>query len=136
QVLQDYLKVATHVLPNDVKLLKPTLWHSDLHTDNIFVDPFQPTKVLNIIDWQAANVSPLFLQARHPSFTKFEGPIPEGVKPIPHPDNFEDMDEEAQYQAKNLRAAQSVYKPYGIYIHARAMSGDCSCAAISRQSGW
>src|SRR5437870_180936 len=61
-VLRDYLKVATQILPNDVNLSKPTLWHSDLHSDNIFVDPSQPTRILNIIDWQAVNVSPLFLQ--------------------------------------------------------------------------
>jgi hypothetical protein len=115
-VLQDYQKVATQILPKDVNLSKPTLWHSDLHSDNIFVDPSQPTKILNIIDWQAVNVSPLFLQARHPSLIEFDGPIPEGFKPITLPDGFDDMSEEAQHQAKNLRAAQSLYKLYEILM--------------------
>lgn len=96
-VFHDYLKVATQVLPNDVNLSKPTLWHSDLHSDNIFVDPSQPTRILDIIDWQAVNISPLFLQARHPSLIEFEGPIPEGFEPIALPDNFDDMSEEAQH---------------------------------------
>ncbi|KAF2132436.1 phosphotransferase enzyme family protein [Dothidotthia symphoricarpi CBS 119687] len=102
EVLQNYLKVATQILPKDVSLSKPTLWHSDLHTNNIFVDPSQPTKILNIIDWQAVNVSPLFLQARilHSSI----------------PDNFADMNEEDQHQAKSLRAAQSLYKLYEILM--------------------
>jgi hypothetical protein len=95
-------------------LSKPTLWHPDLHSDNIFVDPSQPTKILNIIDWQAVNISPLFLQARHPSLIEFEGPIPEGLKPIELPDNFDSMTEDAQHQARNLRAAQSLYKLYEI----------------------
>jgi hypothetical protein len=129
-VLRDYLKVATQILPNDVNLSKPTLWHSDLHSDNIFVDPSQPTKILNIIDWQAVNVSPLFLQARHPSLIEFEGPIPEGFEPITLPDDFDNMSEEAQHRAKNLRAAQC-RDP-----HAPAMSGDCSSAALSRHSAW
>ncbi|KAF1953419.1 hypothetical protein CC80DRAFT_569370 [Byssothecium circinans] len=116
RVLRDYLKVATQILPNDVNLSKPTLWHSDLHSDNIFVDPSQPTRILNIIDWQAVNVSPLFLQARHPSLIEFKGPIPEGFEPIELPDNFDDMSEEAQRQAKNLRAAQSLYKLYEILM--------------------
>jgi hypothetical protein len=51
KVLQGYLKIATQVLPNDVNLSKPALWNSNLHTDNNFVDPSQPTNILNIIDW-------------------------------------------------------------------------------------
>ncbi|KAF1934824.1 kinase subdomain-containing protein [Clathrospora elynae] len=115
-VLRHYLKIATQILPNDVNLSKPTMWHSDLHSDNIFVDPSQPTRILNIIDWQAVNVSPLFLQARHPLLIEFEGPIQEGLKPITLPDGFDDMSEEAQHQAKNLRAAQSLYKLYEILM--------------------
>jgi hypothetical protein len=116
EVIQDDLKVATQILPNDDDLSKPTLWHSDLHSDNIFVDPSQPTRILNIVDWQAVSISPFFLQARHPSLIEFEGPIPEGFKPITLPDDFEDMSEEAQQQAKNLRAAQSLYKLYEILM--------------------
>lgn len=115
-VLRDYLKVATQILPKDLNLSKPALWHSDLHSDNIFVDPSQLTRILNIIDWQAVNISPLFLQARHPSLIEFEGPIPEGFEPITLPDDFDDMSEEAQHQAKNLRAAQSLYKLYEILM--------------------
>ncbi|KAH9868328.1 hypothetical protein J1614_007400 [Plenodomus biglobosus] len=119
RVLRDYLKVATQILPKDTKLSKPTLWHPDLHTDNIFVDPSQPTKIVNIIDWQAVNISPLFLQARHPSLIEFEGPIPEGFEPIRLPHDFDDLSEEAQRQAKNLRAAQSLYKLYEIIMRRR-----------------
>jgi Ser/Thr protein kinase RdoA (MazF antagonist) len=50
KVLQDYLKVASRVLSSDPALSKPTLWHGDLHAENIFVDPSDPTKVSNIID--------------------------------------------------------------------------------------
>ncbi|KAF2755863.1 kinase-like protein [Pseudovirgaria hyperparasitica] len=114
KVLRDYLKVATQILPKDENLSKPVLWHSDLHADNIFVDPSQPTKILNVIDWQAVNVSPLFLQARHPSLIEFEGPIPEGLKPIELPDDFDKLNEDEQHQAKILRAAQSLYKLYDI----------------------
>ncbi|KAH7359797.1 phosphotransferase enzyme family protein [Pyrenochaeta sp. MPI-SDFR-AT-0127] len=116
ETLKNYLKVATQILPKDVNLSKPTLWHSDLHTDNIFVDPSQPTKILNIIDWQAVNISPLFLQARHPSLIEFEGPIPEGFEPINLPDGYDDMNEEEQHKAKSLRAAQSLYKLYEILM--------------------
>jgi hypothetical protein len=115
-VLRDYLKVATQILPNDVNLSKPTLWHCDLHSDNIFVGHSEPTRIINIIDWQTVNVSPIFLQARHPSLIEFEGPIPEGLKPLTLPNDFDDMSEEAQHEVKNLQAAQSVYKLYEIYM--------------------
>ena len=114
KVLQDFLKVSSKVLPKDPALSNPTLWHGDLHTENIFVDPSDPTKVSNIIDWQAITVSPLFLQARHPSLIEFEGPIPEGIKAPELPDNFDQMSEEAQLQAQNLRAAQNLYKLYEV----------------------
>ncbi|KAF2239810.1 phosphotransferase enzyme family protein [Viridothelium virens] len=120
EVLQNYMKVASRILANDPGLSKAVLWHSDLHADNIFVDPNQPTKILDIIDWQAVNVSPPFLQARHPSLINFEGPIPEGFDPILLPDNFEQLSKEEQQQAKNLRAAQSIYKLYEIQ-----MLGEC-----------
>ncbi|KAF1832662.1 hypothetical protein BDW02DRAFT_570855 [Decorospora gaudefroyi] len=116
QVLQTYLKIATHILPTNTNLSKPTLWHSDLHTDNIFVDPREPTKILTIIDWQAINISPLFLQARHRSLLHFEGPIPQGLAPISLPDDFDTMTADAQHRAKHLRAAQSLYKLYDILM--------------------
>lgn len=100
--------MATHILPKDINLSKPTLCHSDLHSDNIFVNPSEPTKILNIIDWQAVDVSPLFLQAHHPSLIEFEGPIPEGLGPINLPADFDTLSAEAQHQAETLRAAQSV----------------------------
>jgi hypothetical protein len=103
-------------LPKDPALSKPTLWHGDLHAENIFVDPSDPTKISNILDWQAISVSPLFLQARHPSLVEFEGPIPEGFGPIELPDDFDQMSEEAQLQAKDLRAAQSLWKIYEILM--------------------
>jgi hypothetical protein len=116
KVLQNYLKVASKVLPKDPALSKPTLWHGDLHAENIFVDPSNPTKISNIIDWQAISVSPLFLQARHPSLIEFEGPVPGGFGPIELPDDFDQMSQEAQLQAKSLRAAQSLWKIYEILM--------------------
>ncbi|PVH99210.1 hypothetical protein DM02DRAFT_529606 [Periconia macrospinosa] len=114
KVLRDYLKAATQILPKDASLSRPALWHGDLHGDNIFVDPAQPTKILTIIDWQAVNVSPLFIQVCHPSLVEFDGPIPSGFAPINLPDNFDELSADAQLEAKNLRAAQSLYKLYEI----------------------
>lgn len=114
EALQNVLKVAKFLSPKDKEISKPALWHPDLHGDNIFVNPDQPTEIISIIDWQAVNLSPLFLQARHPALIEFEGPIPEGLKRIRLPDNFDDLSPEEQLEAKKLRAAQSLYKLYDI----------------------
>jgi hypothetical protein len=88
QVLNAYSKAAPLLTLKDTALTKPALWHPDLHADNIFVDPNEPTEIVSIIDWQAVNISPLFLQVRHPSLVKFEGPITQGFEPIKLPDRY------------------------------------------------
>ena len=62
------------------------------------------------------NLSPLFLQARHPALIEFEGPIPDGFQAINLPENFDDLSPEEQLEAKKLRAAQSIYKLYDIQL--------------------
>jgi hypothetical protein len=115
-VLNAFSKAAPLIAPKEATSTKPALWHPDLHADNIFVDPNEPTRIVSVIDWQAVNISPLFLQARHPSLIEFEGPITQGFEPISLPSDFETMDPEKQLQAKKLRAAQSLYKLYEIYL--------------------
>ncbi|KAJ5194064.1 Aminoglycoside phosphotransferase [Penicillium cf. griseofulvum] len=116
ETLQNFLKVSKFLSPKDTEISKPVLWHPDLHGDNIFVNPDQPTEILSIIDWQAVNLSPLFLQARRPALIEFDGPIPEGLQSIRLPDNFDELSPEEQLGAKKLRAAQSLYKLYDIQM--------------------
>ena len=114
--LHHYIKVAPFLLPNDNTISKPVLWHPDLHGDNIFVNPSQPTDILAIIDWQSVNLSPLFLQARHPALIEFDGPVTEGFQSIKLPENFDKLSPSEQLEAKKLRAAQSLYKLYEIQL--------------------
>ncbi|CAI7631491.1 unnamed protein product [Penicillium glandicola] len=116
ETLWNYLKVAKYLSPKDKDTSKPALWHPDLHGDNIFLSPNQPTEILSIIDWQAMNLSPLFLQTRHPALIEFNGPIPEGLQSISLPENFDELSAEDQLEAKKLRAAQSLYKLYDIQM--------------------
>ncbi|GAB1217885.1 hypothetical protein ATERTT37_007128 [Aspergillus terreus] len=116
KTLQHYMKALPFLLPKDEEVSKPVLWHPDLHADNIFVNPNNPTEIVSVLDWQAVNLSPLFLQARHPRLIEFDGPIPEGLQSIELPDNFEQLSPEEQLEAKKLRAAQSLYKLYEIQL--------------------
>ncbi|KAI4150228.1 MAG: hypothetical protein LQ341_001131 [Variospora aurantia] len=113
-VLNNYLKVAKHLLPTDEVFRASVLWHSDLHPNNIFVNPADPTQIIGIIDWQSVHLSPFYLQARNPALIDFDGPIPEGLNPIELPPNFDLMSSDEQHKAKLLRSAQSLYKLYEV----------------------
>ncbi|OKP10478.1 Altered inheritance of mitochondria protein 9, mitochondrial [Penicillium subrubescens] len=61
QLLEKYLKVAPSLMDIEPILTRPTLWHSDLHSSNLFVDD---GRIASVIDWQGSWAGPLFLQAQ------------------------------------------------------------------------
>jgi hypothetical protein len=114
-VLKEYKKVSKYLLrKHDTPLLKPILWHTDLHADNIFVDPDAPTRILSILDWQSTSISPLFWQARVPSLLDFDGHKSETLQPVKFPDNFDQLNLEEQRVAKELQQAQTLRKVYRV----------------------
>ncbi len=75
-LLNRYLKIADAMVPTDKSetsedINSPTLWHPDLHLDNIFVDP-ESRQITSIIDWQWSAVLPLYYQCGIPR--AFENP--------------------------------------------------------------
>ncbi|RHZ51896.1 hypothetical protein CDV55_102552 [Aspergillus turcosus] len=116
RALDCYMKVARHLLPKITETHRPVLWHPDLHGDNIFVDPDNPTKITGIIDWQAAHIAPLFLQVRRPGLLDFDGPIPERMKPPKLPENFDQLSPDEKAGAKKLHAAQAMHVLYEIKL--------------------
>jgi hypothetical protein len=89
------------------------MWHSDLHTGNIFVDPNDPVKIVGVIDWQSVHLSPLFLQARTPALLNFDGPLPESFD-VKLPEDFDSLSPKEQENAKRLSSLQSLYKLYEV----------------------
>jgi hypothetical protein len=66
-LLQRYVILAPYLTSAFTKELhSKTLFHPDLHLDNIFVDP-DTKKITNIIDWQSAPVSEVLFQHRVPT---------------------------------------------------------------------
>ncbi|EER26282.1 hypothetical protein CPC735_004530 [Coccidioides posadasii C735 delta SOWgp] len=45
-----YRQVVDALIPKDTAITRPSLWHNDLHDDNVFVDPHNPEKITGIID--------------------------------------------------------------------------------------
>jgi hypothetical protein len=71
-------------------ILKPIMWHTDLHLGNIYVSEEDPTQIVSIIDWQSISVGPLFLQATWPEFLKLSDDYVWGVVQPQLPNNFDE----------------------------------------------
>ncbi|RDW87094.1 uncharacterized protein DSM5745_03736 [Aspergillus mulundensis] len=65
-LLQQYLKIVPYLVSGlHDSSSRNTLFHPDLHLDNIFIDP-ATNKITSIIDWQSAATTPFPLQPSHP----------------------------------------------------------------------
>ncbi len=66
RMLETVCAITPHLVPRSADQCLPLLWHPDLHEGNIFIS--NEGKVTSLIDWQDANVLPLFLTLRNPQF--------------------------------------------------------------------
>jgi hypothetical protein len=62
-LIERYMKLVPYLSPKTEN--KKTLFHPDLHLDNVFFD-LQSQKITQIIDWQSASVCETFLQHKIP----------------------------------------------------------------------
>lgn len=60
------------MVPSHQDVYRSTIWHSDLHFGNIFVENNQ---IVGLIDWQGCTALPLFLTCKTPKFLRFNGPL-------------------------------------------------------------
>lgn len=122
KALKCYLAMIKHLLPTDQTILSPCIWHPDLHCENIFVDPENPTEVVGIIDWQSVEVAPLYNHARQPFFLDYEGPPTVGLERPCLPENLAQLDPAAQAAANVLFLQMSLsvaYKTLIYHLHPR-----------------
>ena len=95
RLLEQFLPILPFILPKDWFISYPTLWHTDLHGDNIFVDPTNPSKITSIIDWQSTSANPFFI-ARFPSIVERDWPYPWGAVVPRLVGNYDDLPPDAQ----------------------------------------
>ena len=117
KALQCHQAMIKYLLPTDQSIQSSCLWHDDLHIENIFVDPKNPTKVNGIIDWQSTALAPLFEHARQPYFLDYDGPPISGLERPRMPENFAQLDPAAQREAKALYLKQSLSALYKTLVH-------------------
>ncbi|KAK2834874.1 hypothetical protein FQN49_006828 [Arthroderma sp. PD_2] len=121
ELVEKYLLVAPFLTqhgPADTDLLQSTLWHHDLHLNNIYVDPKSET-ITNIIDWQGVKAAPLILQAGIPRMVRHTSPVPLGLTLPERPDGYEALPEENRLQADELYESALCHKLYEVFSQKR-----------------
>ena len=117
KALQSYLAIAKSLLPVDRSIASSCLWHPDLHQENIFVNPENPSEIVAIIDWQSTELAPLFNQLRQPYFLDYEGPPTQGLERPELPGNYDQLDDASQKKAMSLYLSQMLSTMYRILLH-------------------
>ncbi|KAH8816555.1 phosphotransferase enzyme family protein [Xylogone sp. PMI_703] len=97
-LLEQYLTVAPYLIPENIDTHSPTLWHSDLHRDNLFVDP-DTNKITQIIDWQSIVVAPF-------------GPVEENWAVPKRPDDYDSLGGENKARADANVESLTYHKYY------------------------
>ncbi|KAF2430751.1 hypothetical protein EJ08DRAFT_611676, partial [Tothia fuscella] len=87
-LLERYLQLMPYMAPAPTPM---TLFHPDLHMDNIFVDP-ETKKIACIIDWQTTLIAEPYFQ---PNYPKMLTPI----EPSPRDDKSDEENAMDHYQA-------------------------------------
>lgn len=120
KALQSYLAIANYLLPTDQSIAVSCLWHPDLHQENIFVNPENTSEVVAIIDWQSAELAPLFNQVRPPYFLDYDGSITEGLEQPKLPDNYKQLDPVSRKKAMSLYLSQMLSVMYRLLLRNEA----------------
>lgn len=121
ELLAKYEQVASLLAPskNNKSAAANTLWHPDLHLDNIFVDPVSH-RITGIVDWQSAAVAPLFYQSGiHRAFRHYKG-VQKGWVMPKKPDNFDALDPNEQKQFDQDVESETIHKYYELQTMKRA----------------
>lgn len=101
------------------------IWHDDLHTENVFVNPSNPSEILGFIDWQSPELAPLYDHTLEPHILDYEGPPLAGLLDRPRladiRELFHDEPEPiANRKSTALFTQMSLLSLYRHYIHKRS----------------
>ncbi|EAW07044.1 uncharacterized protein ACLA_087500 [Aspergillus clavatus NRRL 1] len=135
ELIEKYLQVVpnlTQCEPDSAGLLQPTLWHIDLHLNNIYVDLNTET-ITEIIDWQNTTVAPLLLQARVPRMIQHISALPLGWVMPEKPENYETLPERDRVRADKLYESALCHKYYEVLT---AKRNPQHYAAITHNESW
>ncbi|KAH6721582.1 kinase-like domain-containing protein [Leptodontidium sp. MPI-SDFR-AT-0119] len=117
-LLDRYLQLAPAMVPQPSDdTHAPTLWHPDLHLDNVFVDP-ESKQITRVIDWQSAAVLPFFYQCGIPTMFKHQGPVSEDMTVWPkRPENYHNLEQDEKLMIDSLIGSECLNKYYLAITH-------------------
>lgn len=102
-LLDRYLQLAPAMVPpqSSDNIHSPTLWHPDLHLDNVFVD-LESKQITRVIDWQSAAVLPFFYQYDVATTFKHQGPASNNMTVWPkRPENYHSLEQDEKGMIDN-----------------------------------
>ncbi|KAK0110887.1 hypothetical protein ONS96_002473 [Cadophora gregata f. sp. sojae] len=113
ELLDKYLKLTPAMVPPSFPDINAsTLWHPDLHLDNIFIDP-NTLQVTSIIDWQSTTAAPLFHQCGVPKMVRHREPVSLDLSNFPKLcDDFEDLDQDGKEYAAKMHKSEHLHQYY------------------------
>ncbi|KAL8931644.1 MAG: hypothetical protein Q9216_007129 [Gyalolechia sp. 2 TL-2023] len=115
--LENYLRLVKYVLPTDDSITRSNLWHPDLHSENIYVDADDPTRIVGLIDWQSADLLPLFDHARQPYILDYDSPQLKGLERPTLSENQKGVPPDERQRALALYHSSSLVALYRRFIH-------------------
>ena len=112
-LLEKYLQISSSLVPpsSTEDIHAPTLWHPDLHLDNVFVDP-ETLKITGIIDWQGTSILPFYFHAGVPRMFNHPGPLLEGWAISERPEDYDDLETTEKARIDNMRDSETCHKFY------------------------
>lgn len=115
-LIDKYLSITPYITQSgktERKICTPTLWHSDLHLNNIFIDPAS-NLITSIIDWQSTRIAPLVLQAKIPRMFRHVHPLKPGWLMPVKASNHENLDPKEKLKADKLYESALCQKYYEV----------------------
>ncbi|KAK1144575.1 hypothetical protein N8T08_005448 [Aspergillus melleus] len=119
--IESYLKILKFLLP-EISIQTSHIWHCDLHAENIFVNPNDPSEIYGIIDWQSTELAPLYDHTIEPYILDYDGPPLDGLLGRPKladiRSRFQDDPEPlAERKAISLYTKMSLVSLYRHLVH-------------------
>ena len=114
ELLDRYLQLAPAMIspstPDDINA--STLWHPDLHLDNLFVH-HNTLQVTSVIDWQSTAAAPLFYQCGVPKMVRHREQVSLDLSDWPkRPDGYKEFGRVEKEYAEKMYRSEHLHQYY------------------------